>query len=94
MAKKLFRVRVDLYVMAEDEVNARLAATRAKFDIFECTAREAEALLSGWENAIPYNSDDERTCSEIFAAKKPVPGRAISIHPHQTRSPRMASFQH
>jgi hypothetical protein len=66
MDKKLFQVKVLIYVMAENESDARLAATQARFDIFECTAKKAEHLDPGWEDAIPYNSDDYRTCAEIL----------------------------
>ncbi len=69
MDKKLYRVRVTLYVMAENESEARVAATNAKFDIFECTAKKAEYIDQGWENAIPYNADDELTCLEIFVSQ-------------------------
>ncbi len=67
MDKKLYRVKVTLYVMAENESEARLAATNAKFDIFECTAKKAESLEQGWDSAIPYNADDDRTCVEVLA---------------------------
>ena len=67
MEKKLYRVKVTLFVMAENESDACIAATNAKFDIFECTAKKADHLDPGWEDAIPYNSDDLRTCGEILA---------------------------
>jgi hypothetical protein len=70
MGKKLYRVKVTLYVMAENESEARLAATKARFDIFECRARKAEGLDPGWDNAIPYNAEDERTCAQIFASER------------------------
>jgi hypothetical protein len=66
MEKKLYRVKVVLYVMAENESAACVAATQAKFDIFECAARKAESVEPGWREAIPYNADDGRTCSEIL----------------------------
>ena len=66
MEKKLYRVKVTLFVMAENESDACVAATNARFDIFECTAKKADHLDSGWEDAIPYNSDDLRTCGEIL----------------------------
>ena len=65
MEKKLYRVKVVLFVMAENESDACVAATRAHFDIFECAARKAENVDPEWKDAIPYNADDERTCSEI-----------------------------
>ncbi len=67
MEKKLYRVKVTLFVMGENESDACVAATNAKFDIFECTARKADHVEPGWEDAIPYNSDDMRTCGEILA---------------------------
>ncbi len=66
MDKKLYQVKVTLYVMAENESEACLAATNAKFDIFECTAKKAAHLDRGWDDAVPYNSDDDRTCAEIL----------------------------
>jgi hypothetical protein len=66
MEKKLFHVKVQIYVMAENESDARLAATQARFDIFECTAKKADHLEPGWEDAVPYNSNDSRTCSEVL----------------------------
>ena len=69
MEKKLYRVKVVLFVMAEDEAEACAAATRARFDIFECAARKAEYVAPEWNDAIPYNADDERTCAEILGSK-------------------------
>ena len=72
MEKKLYRVKVCLYVMAENEYDACWAATNAKFDVFECTADKAKAIDPGWEDAVPYNAEDDRTCSEILANKMRV----------------------
>lgn len=69
MDKKLYRVQVVLYVMAEDEFDARWAATNARFDIFECTAEKAESIDPGWEDAVPYNADNAHTCAEVFVRK-------------------------
>jgi hypothetical protein len=70
MDKKLFRVKVILFVMAENETDACMAATNANFDIFECSARKADRLEPGWEDAIPHNSEDSRTCAEILAEQQ------------------------
>ncbi len=70
MEKKLYCVRVTMYVMAENASGACVAATKAPFDIFECHGRKAEHLESGWETAIPYNADDDRTCSEVLEAEQ------------------------
>ena len=69
MNKKLRRVEVVLYVMAKDECEACWAATTARFDVFECVAKEATSLEPGWETAVPYNAEDDRTCAEILANK-------------------------
>ena len=68
MEKKLYCVKVTLYVMAENASEACIAATKAPFDIFECTARKAEHVDVGWEDSIPYNAADDRTCGEILAS--------------------------
>ncbi|RPI94104.1 MAG: hypothetical protein EHM40_07695 [Chloroflexi bacterium] len=69
MGKKLYHVKVVLYVMAENESEARVAATNARFDIFECTAKKARNVELGWNNSIPYNADDDRTCAEILVSQ-------------------------
>jgi hypothetical protein len=69
MNKKLHRVEIVLYVMAEDEFEACWAATNARFDVFECAAKEATSLEPGWETAVPYNAEDDHTCAEILARK-------------------------
>lgn len=85
MEKKLYRVKVVLYVMAENESDACVAATNARFDIFECTARKADHLERGWEDAIPYNSDDFRTCAEVLAGQDNRVFLAPQIMPKVTR---------
>lgn len=69
MEKKLYCVKVILYVMAENASEACVVATRAPFDIFECTARKAERIDVGWSDSIPYNADDDRTCAEVMASE-------------------------
>jgi hypothetical protein len=73
MEKKLYRVKVVMYVMAENSSAACAAATQAHFDIFECVARKAEAVEPVWKDAVPYNADDDRTCSEIINNLKQAP---------------------
>jgi hypothetical protein len=69
MSKKLYRVDVVLYVMAEDESTACAAATKADFDVFECSAEQPRFIDPFWEEAVPYNADDERTCEQIMHEK-------------------------
>jgi hypothetical protein len=73
LEKRLFRVEVGLYVMAQDEYEACWAATNAQFQVFECAAAEAKTVDPCWDDAVPYNADDDRTCSEIMS--KPVRAR-------------------
>jgi hypothetical protein len=70
MAKKLYRVDVVLYVMAETESVACAVATTIKFDMFECMVEKVKFLDPAWQDVVPYNADDERTCSEIFPNNK------------------------
>jgi hypothetical protein len=72
MEKKLYRVKVVLYIMAENESDACVAATQARFDIFECTARKAKNIDPGWNEAIPYNAENDRTCAEIMNNAKQI----------------------
>jgi hypothetical protein len=85
MEKKLYRVKVVLFVMAENESDASMAATRARFDIFECAARKAENVDPKWNDAIPYNADDDRTCSEI------IPNKQLTVHP-KARSVKLPAY--
>jgi hypothetical protein len=93
LEKKLFRVEVCLYVMAQDEYEACWAAANAQFQVFECAAAEAKTVDPGWEDAVPYNADDDRTCSEIItqpvrarpSRAKPVPvSRRRTVNPVAT----------
>ena len=83
MEKKLYRVRVVLFVVAENESEACLVATRSRFDIFECTARRADYVDPEWSDAIPYNADNERTCLEILNNRQQI----ISPEPRSLKSP-------
>ena len=87
MEKKLYRVKVTMYVMAENESDACAAATQARFDIFECTARRPEYIEAGWEDAIPYNSSDMLTCAEIFTSQQKV------VHPTPLQLPETRRWQ-
>jgi hypothetical protein len=70
--KKLFRVDVVLYVMAENESVACAVATEVKFDVFECVPERVRFLDPLWEDAIPYNYDNELTCKEIMKGNNQV----------------------
>ena len=92
MEKKLYCVRVVMYVMAENASGACVAATKAPFDIFECRARKADRIDDDWQDAIPYNADDERNCAEVLAAEKRERPAPLVIQPpvhYQSASMRM-----
>lgn len=91
MEKKLYCVKVTLYVMAENASEACVAATKAPFDIFECTARKAERVGAGWAESIPYNADDERTCGEIITAELALrpPAAFMAVHAGQASAIRV-----
>ncbi len=85
MEKKLYRVRVVLFMMAENESAASVAATQARLDIFECAIRKAENVDPEWKEAIPYNADDDRTCSEILSNKQQttrLATRSLKLSPY------------
>lgn len=92
MEKKLYRVKVIVYVMAENESEARVAATNARFDIFECAAKKADKLDPGWEEAIPYNSEDARTCVQIFSSQQELiqPSIPCEVFPDRWEQERQA----
>jgi hypothetical protein len=75
MEKQLYRVDVVLYIMAEGESEACAAATKVKFDIFECVSEKVKFIDPAWEDSQPYNGDDNRTCGEI------LPGKKLLTHP-------------
>ena len=66
MVMKLYPVKALLFIMAENELAACVAATQAHFDIFKCAARWAENVNLEWKHALPYHADDDHTCSEIM----------------------------
>jgi hypothetical protein len=63
MDKQLYRVNVVLYVLAENEAEARLAATQARFHILETTAQKVDAFDLEWNDALSYFADNERPSS-------------------------------
>ncbi len=87
MDKKLHCVRVEMYVMAENASGACVAATKAPFDIFECRARKADHVNPEWEDAIPYNADDERTCAEVLSSERALHAAASLIATRRPQSP-------
>ena len=67
--KKLYEVEMTVYVMAANEIEAHEAATDFEVEIpfADCEIYEAGAVNSSWMEAIPYGSDDDKTCREILA---------------------------
>lgn len=67
--KKLYEVEKRYYVMAESVLEA---ASIIPNDIIACTtsAFETDSVDYRWEDAIPFNSDDDRTCSQILKEQR------------------------
>jgi len=63
--KKLYEVERHFYVMAEDESEAE---NYIPLDPLACTnyVTEAKTIDAEWADAIPFNSDDDKTCFEIL----------------------------
>lgn len=67
--KKLFKVEIMVYVMAEDEYDAAMIATR-ECQPEEADVEEADNVDSRWWKAIPYGSTTDATCGEIIGEQK------------------------
>lgn len=70
MPKRLYRVDAFWYVMADsleeaEEYRSLLLSSAS------VSASEATYLDSEWANAIPFNSDDDRTCGQLIHDKQP-----------------------
>ena len=72
--KKLYEIEAELilYVMAEDENEAKSVAMRnvqeecKNLQEFDLSVVRPSALFANWQNEYPYNSDDNNTVKEIF----------------------------
>ena len=68
--KKLYKVTMELMVMAENEEDAHYVATDPGVEIPEedCEIENAvdEGCPEAWADAIPYGSDDDKTCKEVL----------------------------
>lgn len=67
--KKLYEVIITMMVMAENKEDAEFEASRADIDACDVDIIEASSYLTNWANALPFGSDDNRTCKEIFEGK-------------------------
>lgn len=70
MEKQLFQVKIVLYVMAENEADAYTVASRVQFDNSQYEVSKAAKIEPEWMDAIPYNADNDQTCSEIAFNKQ------------------------
>jgi len=71
MEKKCIASKWFLFVMAEDEGEACVAATGALRHL-RLYGQESRIYRTGMDDAIPFNADDERTCAEIMSDKSPT----------------------
>ncbi len=69
--KRLYRIDVTYYVMAESREEAQMV--RPDFGIEEALSdasiEETLSVSSSWRDAIPFGGDDDRTCGEILEAQ-------------------------
>ena len=70
--KKLYEVKIRLYVMAEDEDEAIAVAFGPDADRWSCDVEFCEpgSFYAHWENSIPFNSDDEKTVGQVFQERR------------------------
>lgn len=64
--KKLYKVTIEMMVIADDEGEAKYVASCADVDACDVEIEEATECLPGWEGALPFGDyDDDVTCGEI-----------------------------
>ena len=69
--KTLFEVNIRLYVVAEDEREAKYEATKVSDpDSCDVEVMEAETVDSVWANAIPFGGEDDRKCKEYLSVTR------------------------
>lgn len=73
--KRLYEIEVKYYVMAENELEAQDIEPDY---ISNCSvfASEANSVDHDWWNAVPYNSDDDKTCGQVLNEKEEAGGRS------------------
>lgn len=70
MTKLLYGVEITVYVMAEDEDEAKsLAVTNCEEDNAEAW-QAFSSVASEWSNAIPFGADDNMTCGDILKLQR------------------------
>ncbi len=67
--KRRYEVEARWYVMDKNELQAQIIKPP---DILACSvfAIEPAGIDTDWYDAIPFNSDDDRTCGEILSNQK------------------------
>ena len=69
--KKLYKVEMTVYVVAETNICAVEAALEYEVEIApdDCQSVEVKTVPKNWETAIPWGEEDDRTCAELLKAK-------------------------
>ena len=69
--KTLFEVNIRLYVVAEDEQEAKYEAMKVSDpDSYDVKVMEAKTVDSMWANLIPFGGEDDRKCKEYLSVTK------------------------
>lgn len=71
MKKQLYQVTITMMVMAEDRHEATYEARRADIDDCDVDIVKSLSYPAHWANAIPFGSNDGKTCKELFPSLKP-----------------------
>ena len=70
--KKLYEVKILLYVVAENKDDAKYEAMKV-YDPDTCDVEVtgAKTIDSRWVNAIPFGAEDDRKCKEYLIHDSP-----------------------
>lgn len=66
--KKLYKIEMTVYVVAKNQVQAIDAALGYETEVSpnDCNAQEVRTVPANWATAIPWGSDDDKTCEEFL----------------------------
>jgi hypothetical protein len=66
MTKKLYEATITIYVMAENDIEAQIAATNMDEPFTSWDVMEVEQVEEKWMFLIPWGEDSDRCCFDII----------------------------
>lgn len=66
MKKMLYRVKIENYVMATDQLDAINVAITNCDESCVTEADKAHSVPTEWKHAVPFGSDDDQTCHQVL----------------------------